>query len=82
MNKEDDVKIVGKTDVGGRTGWDKDRMQKKRESDNERGQELIGGWMDRQDDKRAAMTRKEGRFSKSRGNYENCERLCMQNWSR
>lgn len=29
MNKEDDVKIVGKTDVGGRTGWDKDRMQKK-----------------------------------------------------
>lgn len=30
MNKEDDVKIVGKTDVGGRTGWDKDRMQKKK----------------------------------------------------
>lgn len=56
--------------------------KKKRESDNERGQELIGGWMDRQDDKRAAMTRKEGRFIKSRGNYENCERLCMQNWSR
>lgn len=22
MNKEDDMKIVGKTDVGGRTGWD------------------------------------------------------------
>lgn len=27
MNKEDDMKIVGKkTDVGGRTWWDKDRM--------------------------------------------------------
>lgn len=35
MMKEDDMKIVGKTDVGGRTGWDEDGTQRK-ESDKER----------------------------------------------
>lgn len=67
MKKENDVKIVGKTDVGGRTGWDEDRMQKK-ESDNEIEWELIGGWMDRHDDKRVALTRGEGKLIKSRRN--------------
>lgn len=42
--------------------------RKKKESANEGEWELIGGWMDRQHDERAAMTRKEGRFIKSGGN--------------
>lgn len=85
MNKEDDMKIVGKTDVGGRTGWDEDKMQKK-ESDNEREWELIGGWMDRQDDERAAMTRKRALVYQEQKKQMmirtqrnvNCDRLCIQ----
>lgn len=30
MNKEDDRKIVGKTDVGGRTGWTEGQNAKRR----------------------------------------------------
>lgn len=51
VNKKDDTKIIGKSDVGGRTGWDEDRMPETG-SDKEREWELIGGWMDRQDDEK------------------------------
>lgn len=37
---------------------DRRTERKKKESDNEREWELIGGWMERQDDERAAMTMK------------------------
>lgn len=57
-------------------------MQKK-ESDNEREWELIGGWMDRQDDERAAMTRKRAvvyqeqkkQMTMRAKRNENCDKL-------
>lgn len=54
-NKEDDMKIIGEMDVG---GWDEDSIAKKRECVNETEWDLIGGWMDRQDDERGPRQKK------------------------
>lgn len=59
MNKEDDIKILVKTDVDGSTRWKGTECQKK-ESDNEREQELIHGIVDRQDAERAAVDKERG----------------------
>lgn len=54
-NNEDDMKIIGEVDVG---GWDEDTIAKKRECVNETEWDLIGGWMDRQDDERGPRQKK------------------------
>lgn len=55
-NNEDDMKIIGEVDVG---GWDEDSIAKKRECVNETEWDLIGGWMDRQDDERGPRQKKK-----------------------
>lgn len=54
-NKEDDMKIIREMDVG---GWDEDSIAKKRECVSETEWDLIGGWMDRQDDERGPRQKK------------------------
>lgn len=54
--------------VGGKTGWNKDRVVQPG-SDNKTEWELFGGWKDRQDDERGPLTRNEGRHCMSRKTY-------------
>lgn len=65
------MKIVGKTEVGGRTGWEKRTACKKKNS-NEEEWELKCGWMDGRDDERAAVTGNRGWFIESRGSHAKC----------
>lgn len=59
------MKIIGKMNVGGRAGWVEDRVAKM-ESDNKTEWELLADQMNRWDDERGPLTRKERRPIMSR----------------